>query len=582
MRDETPSVASETGGLERQKSAFETAGDEAVRTDEPSREQLLVELRFLRERLENLEAKNPLSETISNPAGEVSKRREAILHSALDCIITIDAAGLILEFNPAAERVFGYRREDVLGKSMAERIIPPALRKAHFVGLQHYIDSGEGPVLNQRFEITAMHASGDEFPVELAITPDRIAGRQIFTAYVRDLTEHKRTQAALRHSEAQLRESQKMEAVSQLAGGIAHDVNNLLTVILGCSEVIQRKAGEEADVRKWAREIQTASERAGVITQQLLAFGRQQVIAAQPLDLNQILSDAAAMLSRVIPETIQIETQLAPRPLFLSADPSQLNQILLNLALNARDAITENGTVTLRASAGDLDAHEANYRGLDLGSYAIFEVIDTGCGMISDVAERAFEPFFTTKEVDAGTGMGLATVYGIAKQLGGTAEIESEPGTGTLVRLYFPRIDGSVPAEPSAPMKTNPAGGGETILVVEDEQMVRDFVCEVLQSEGYRVISASDGEEALRIMETGPERSFDLLVSDMVMPNLGGHELAERVKARLPDISVILMTGYSKTDRPQTLSTGDPIHHIDKPFHPNVLITQVRETLEAK
>ena len=164
--------------------------------------------------------------------------------------------------------------------------------------------------------------------------------------------------------------------------------------------------------------------------------------------------------------------------------------------------------------------------------------------MISDVAERAFEPFFTTKEVDAGTGMGLATVYGIAKQLGGTAEIESEPGTGTVVRLYFPRIDASVPAEPSAPMKTNPAGGGETILVVEDEQMVRDFVCEVLQSEGYRVISASDGEEALRIMETGPERSFDLLVSDMVMPNLGGHELAERVKARLPDISVILMTGY--------------------------------------
>ncbi len=394
-------------------------------------------------------------------------------------------------------------------------------------------------------------------------------------AVSRDITERKAMEEKL-----ELRKVQQMDALSQLAAGIAHDFNNTLTVILGGSETIQRNAADQTLVQRWARAIQTASERASVITRHLLAFGRRQVITTQLLDLHQVLGDAETMLSRVLPETIQIETRVAPGPLSLRADPSQLNQVILNLALNARDAIGENGILTLTASDVELQAREAGRRGLAPGSYVILEVIDTGRGMPSEIAERAFEPFFTTKEVDAGLGLGLAAVYGITKQLGGISEIESEPGTGTVVRLYFPRIEGSVAAEPCAPVERTLAGGSEAILVVEDEPMVRDFVCEVLQDEGYRVVSASDGEEALRILETKPEPPFDLLLSDMVMPKLGGHELAERAKAQQPDIGIILMTGYSKTGRPQVLSTGDPIHHLDKPFLPRALLTLVRQALD--
>ena len=465
---------------------------------------------------------------------------------------------------------------------MAEHIIPPAFREAHYAGMKHFLASGEGPVLNQRFDITAMRSCGEEFPIELAITPDRISGIQIFTAYLRDLSDRKEAERAVRQSEAQLRESQKMEAVGQLAGGIAHDFNNLLTVILGSSEAIQRKAHDEAYVRKWIREVQIASERAAAMTRQLLALSRQQVLDIRPVDLNDLLGAAEAMLSRLIPETIRVETRFSTGPLVVESDPAQLNQVILNLVINARDAIAAEGRLIFSTREVELGLDDAERLGLDLGSYAVIEVIDTGEGMSPEVAERAFEPFFTTKEAGKGTGLGLATVYGIIKQSRGEVEIESDPGAGTVVRLYLPQIEKGSSTTASGPQILGVARGNECILVVEDEKLVRDLVGEILQAEGYHVVMAKDGREALDIVETRADVPFALLVTDMVMPNMGGEELSQRLKARQPDLSVILMTGYSETGRPDVFPNGDRIHHLDKPFLPQVLVSQVRQALDEK
>ncbi len=548
----------------------------------PTREELLAEVQVLRARLAELEAASesaPPTEQVLAALREGSTRRDALLRSALDAIVTIDAEGRVLEFNPAAERMFGHAREEMLGVSMAERIVPPAMRDAHHQGMQRYLSTGHGPVLNQRLELSALRADGEEFPVELTITPDRVAGVPVFTAYLRDLTERRRAEEALRQTELQLRESQKLEAVGKLAGGIAHDFNNLLTVILGCAEVLQFDAGNPAQVAEMAVEIQHSAERAAELTRQLLAFGKRQVLELQPVDLGQVLGEARSMLTRVIPESIRVATRVEGGPLVVRAEAGRLSQVLLNLAINARDAMPGGGELLLTARAPRADEPAPIAGDLQARGRAVLEVSDTGCGMSVEVAARAFEPFFTTKDLGGGSGLGLATVYGIVQQLEGAIELDSAPGRGTTVRLHLPldRVGEAAAAEP----RPGGAPDATTVLVVEDEEHVRRLVTRVLETRGHRVLVAEHGRAALEVARRH-EGTIDLLLSDMVMPHLGGRDLAEQLKHERPELEVILMSGYSEDGRSPELAAGGRVHFLGKPFLPSDLVARVSEVLGGK
>jgi two-component system, cell cycle sensor histidine kinase and response regulator CckA len=546
----------------------------------PSKQQLLGKVRVLEERLAKL--KRPDSkQAIVLENLDFASGRESILRSALDCILTIDVSGVILEFNPEAERTFGYEREEVLGTMLAEKVIPEWLRQQHMEGFARYLSTGESSVLNKRIETTAMRSSGEEFPVELAITPVRTGNYQIFTAFVRDLTERKRTEKALQQSEIRLRDSQKMEAVGRLAGGVAHDFNNLLTVVLGCSELIQMKPEDTDFVRMRSIEIQEVAQRASELTQQLLTLSRRHSSDIQILDLNEAICEAETMLRRILPASIDVATRLEGKPLLLFSDPSQLNQTILNLMINACDAITDSGEITLTTYAIHVDQEKSDRLGLfQIGPHVVLEVKDNGHGMPPEVVDRAFEPFFTTKEVGKGSGLGLATVYGIVKQAQGTVEIESIEGQGTLVRLYFPQSDGPVGAlNKSVAVETTTSGNG-TILVAEDEERVRTLVVDVLSAKGYNVIAATDGENALHIAQRQDQGPIDLLISDIVMPKISGHELAEAFSNQRPATKILLMTGYSKDALPDTLTNGIKVYHLDKPFSVTALASRVREILE--
>lgn len=547
---------------------------------DPGKQQLLGKVRVLEERLAKLKSPDSKQDAVLQNL-DFAAGRESILRSALDCILTIDVSGVILEFNPEAERTFGYDREEVLGTMMAEKVIPEWLRQQHKEGFARYLSTGESSVLNKRIETTAMRASGEEFPVELAITPGRTENHQIFTAFVRDLTEQKRTEKALQQSEVRLRDSQKMEAVGRLAGGVAHDFNNLLTVVLGCSELIQMRPDDADFVRLRSIEIQAVAQRAAKLTQQLLTLSRGHSSDIQILDLNEAICEAETMLKRILPASIDVATQLEEKPLLLFSDASQLNQAILNLMINARDAITDGGQITLTTYATHVDQEKSDKLGLlQTGQYVVLEVNDNGHGMPPEVVERAFEPFFTTKEVGKGSGLGLATVYGIVKQAQGTVEVESIEGEGTSVRLYFPQSDGPAGALNKSVAAETITPGNETILVAEDEERVRRLIVDVLSAKGYKVIAATDGENALHIAQRQEQGPIDLLISDIVMPKVSGHQLAEAFRKQQPATKILLMTGYSKDALPDTLTNGIKVHHLNKPFSATALAAKVGEILE--
>ncbi|MEC8554305.1 MAG: PAS domain S-box protein [Planctomycetota bacterium] len=538
------------------------------------------EVTFLRERLKNLEPISPLVDSQDNEIARIRRGRESLLHSALDCIITIDSDGRIIEFNPAAERTFGYAREDVLGKPMAGLIIPPELRAAHSEGVRNYLHTGEGPVLNQRIEITAMRSNSEIFPVELAITPDRIAGQQIFTAYIRDLSEQKETEAALKQSDTQLRTAQKMEAIGRLAGGIAHDFNNVLTAILGYSELIQDCSDDPALVSESASQIQCVAERAIGLTAQLLMLNRQQPLELLPVDLNEHVGETNHMLHRMIPEELDFHSELSVSPLVVTSHPTLISQIVMNLVINARDAIEGNGRILIQTSERTLSESDSEWLSLTPGKYAALEVIDSGCGMSEEIQAKAFDPFFTTKDVSKGTGLGLSTVYGIVKQSNGGVKIESEPGQGTSICVFLPLSESTHDKIANENRPDDSLRGTETVLVVEDEQPVRKIITEVLKRKGYQIHSAQDGEEALAILSEMQEEQIDLLITDMIMPRLGGKELIPIFRKQRPSAKILMISGYSE-ESPQQLESAGSIMFLQKPFRTQHLLSAVRKLLNA-
>jgi two-component system, cell cycle sensor histidine kinase and response regulator CckA len=396
---------------------------------------------------------------------------------------------------------------------------------------------------------------------------------------IKTIEEKIRAEAALQKSEEQLRMSQKLEAVGQLAGGVAHDFNNLLTVIRGYSELVLNRLDENDDNWPRVEEIKRAAERASTLTHQLLAFSRKQVLQPRLFDLNHLVTDLSKMLRRLIGENIEMTTiigQEAP----INADHGQIEQVLMNLVVNARDAMPQGGRLTVETSRVEFDeAYAGAHFSVQPGSYVMLAVSDTGSGMDAETRKHIFEPFFTTKEQGKGTGLGLSTVYGIVKQSGGNIWLYSEPGQGTVFKVYLPAAETN--AEPIVtPDRVDLPRGTETIVIVEDEPQIRNLALDCLAHYGYEVLSASNGLEALQLIES-LQRPINLILTDVVMPKLSGRELSERISALLPSAKVLFMSGYTNDSVVNHGILDGAAWFIQKPFTLESLVRRVREVLDC-
>jgi two-component system cell cycle sensor histidine kinase/response regulator CckA len=505
---------------------------------------------------------------------EGEARKRAILDAAIDAIVAIDHEGRITEFNPAAEQMFGWARKDIIGRQIAETIIPPALRDRHRQGFRRYLTTGESTILGRRLQLTAVHADGREFPVELTVHRVVYPGPPTFSAFIRDLTESRRL-------EEQLLQAQKMESVGRLAGGIAHDFNNLLTAISGYSQLALDDPEATPRVKADLEQIVTAAARATELTGQLLAFSRRQVMQPIALHLGAELQNITPMLHRLLREDVNLVTSIDPAVGHVLADPGQLTQVILNLVVNARDAMPTGGTVTVEARNIDLDTEYAQgHPEVVPGPYVMLSVTDTGVGMDEATRARLFEPFFTTKEQGKGTGLGLATVYGIVKQSGGHIWVYSEPDHGTVFKVYLPRVEATSGAR-LEPVETPASSHGtETILVVEDDAGVRGFVRAVLEGRGYRVLFAASPAEAIEIAEEH-QGQVGLLLTDVVMPGMSGVELARRLTDLEPGLNVLFVSGYTENTIVHHGVLDPGVSFLPKPFSADALAVRVRQELDS-
>ena len=434
-----------------------------------------------------------------------------------------------------------------------------------------YARSGVPHVVGAGRELDARRKDGSTFPAELTVTEFSRDGERHFTGVLRDIT-------ARRQLEDQFRQAQKMEAVGRLAGGVAHDFNNLLTVINGYSEILI--AGITADSPTWRPlvAILDAGERAARLTRQLLAFSRKSVVEPRLVDLNELVAEATSLLRRLIGEDIALSVITTMAPVRVMIDPGQLEQVLMNLAVNARDAMPTGGELSIETRAVECGA-EANRLHPDLkaGSYVSLRVADTGCGMTTEVRDKIFEPFFTTKGIGKGTGLGLAVVHGVVQQSGGAIAVESMVGAGTAFTVFLPAASDTDSSDALSITRVAPMGS-ETVLVVEDEDAVRTLVQDALEEKGYTVLSASSGQEALELL-SGYSDAVDLMVTDVIMPGLSGREVAEAVRSSRPELRVLYMSGYTDDalDRHGLQGTDDQF--IQKPFTTLTLARRVHEIL---
>ncbi len=637
-------------------------------------------------------------ERIAEALKESEERLSAIARSALDGIIVMDPHGAITYWNPAAESILGYRRDEAIGKNLHSLLVPERYDETYRLGLQEFTRSGRGNLVGRTVESVARRKDGNEIAIDLSMSAMCVRGEWHAVGIMRDITERKRTHEALRASEeryrsildsspdaiaitdlegrivmvspralslygcereeqlvghavldflipedrervvsnlsrmllehhtgpdeygglrpdgsvlsievngglirgadelpagrvfvvkditarvaleSQLRQAQKMESIGRLAGGIAHDFNNLLTVINGYSNVLLNMRELPELVRADLKEINKAGERAAELTRQLLAFSRKQVLQPKRLDLNRTVEEMLPMLARLLGERFEVSATLNAKQSMVLTDPSQLEQAIMNLALNARDAMPDGGSLRMETacversqSHGKPDAQAAPTR------YAMLMVSDTGVGMDAEVLKQIFEPFFTTKGVGKGSGLGLSMVQGFLEQSGGSVEVESEPGQGTSFRLYLPVADAAVPE--SRPSKPDPEHQGkETVLVVDDDAPVRRFTAAALRSYGYRVIEAADGDLALAICES-EKGQIALVITDVIMPGITGSELSIRIGQRWPAIRVLLMSGYDEQNIAHHATASQSVGYIQKPFGPDDLAAKIRTML---
>jgi diguanylate cyclase (GGDEF)-like protein/PAS domain S-box-containing protein len=515
-------------------------------------------------------------------AQDALQRSEAYYRSLIensgDLVAVLNADSTIRYISPAVERVFGYHPDELQGADPL-RFVHADDTAETTAGLESVLQS---PGVVMMAELRLRHRGGGYRHVELMCRNLLLTeGVEGIVVNARDVTERHQAEQALRESEQLLLRAQKMDAIGRLAGGVAHDFNNLLTAIQGHTDLLISDLPETSEIRPDLLEIRDAAKRATSLTRQLLAFSRRQVLQPRTVELNAVIRDMEKMLRRVMGRHVTLVTRLPDDAGYVRADRTQIEQVLLNLIVNARDAMPDGGTVTIETSAREIGAEEAAGTDLQPGPFVTIHVIDTGTGMTPEVAAQAFEPFFTTKAPGEGTGLGLSTVYGIVTQSGGNVWLRSEEGRGTDVLVALPAAH-EIPAAESRERTPAAAAarGTETILLVEDEKSVRELAARILQRHGYHVLAAADGRDALELIARD-QPHLDVLLTDVVMPVISGQELAKRLRASRPDLPVLFMSGYNEEAvlREGVLVSGTAF--LEKPFTPSFLLHRVREILSA-
>jgi two-component system, cell cycle sensor histidine kinase and response regulator CckA len=517
-----------------------------------------------------------------------------LLEAAPDAMVCVTADGRVALINAAAERLFGYRREELTGQPV-ELLVPDADRAIHPRHRAGYMADPRPRPMGAGMELAARRKDGSTFPAEISLSAIDTDEGILITAAVRDVTERLKVQAERERLksqaerdrlEAQLHQSQRLESLGQLAGGVAHDFNNLLGVISNYAAFVSEEVAKDAPQVQWQavrqdiEQVERAAERGAGLTRQLLAFARREVVQPRVLNLNNLVANIDQLLIRTLGEHVELVINLAEDlgPVF--ADPGQIEQVLVNLAVNARDAMPKGGTLTIETANTQVDeAYAADRPNFQLGSYVSVKVGDTGTGIPKEVIDRVFEPFFTTKATGEGTGLGLATVYGIIAQAGGTVRIYSEPGLGTTVTVLLPLTDRASESAHASSRKRK-GGGGEVVLLVEDEAAVREVTRRILDRNGYQVLAAASGLEAIDVV-TGQNGHIDVLLTDVVMPKMLGKEVADRVTDLQPGVRVLFMSGYTQglLSAQGVLEPG--LNLIEKPFSEASLLAKLREVLAA-
>ena len=508
-------------------------------------------------------------------------RKHAILETSLDAIVIMDHDGRVVEFNPAAEKTFGYERSEAVGRSLADLIIPAHLRAAHRDGLAGFPSSETSRVVGRRIESIAVRKDGSEVPVELAITRIPLDGPPSFAGHIRDLTDRKQAEAELKERDEQLRQAQRMEAIGTLAGGVAHDFNNILTAILGYTGLLKRLDTQIDGIEKAADVMEKAAKRGAVLTQQLLGFARKGKNESTAVDLSFVVDEVTELLQRTIEKNIVIRRTGHAASVVVIGDPGQLHQVVLNLAVNSRDAMPAGGEIAFDIAVVTLNDDDCRRQpGTSPGGYVRLSVSDTGSGIDASIRGRIFEPFFTTKELGKGTGMGLAMVYGIVRNHGGAIGVTSEIGRGTTIEILLPHAASATPVE--APHRTGLASPGKgRILVVDDEDDVREVAADLLGCLGYEVTTASNGVAAVNHYRESA-REIDVVLLDLAMPGMDGRDCFRALKTINRDVKAVLCTGYGFNVAAQQLLDEGMLGIVAKPYTIEQLSDAIVQALHAR